>query len=205
MSQYEYLTEEDVLKLKKLEWLCFFIHLLVFVIINIVLHFLNKGVGPYNFVVNGVKVEYLHWAIFPLIAWGIGLITHFIIVLFFQNPLIHWRDAHLGSYTNEYKNKGIEISEKFIKWAKQKDEEKIGYVIHFIFFIYINLILIYLNYSGIGWQTEGGVKVPSLFIGFPNFPWFLFALFGWGFGLGIHTIVFIFGTVLAGYKPKEKE
>ena len=55
--------------------------------------------------------------------------------------------------------------------ARKSVEAKVGFYVHLIVYIVVNILLV-----GIWWFTGGG------------FPWFIFPLFGWGIAIVIHFI-----------------
>ena len=57
--------------------------------------------------------------------------------------------------------------------ARKSVEAKVGFYVHLIVYIVVNILLV-----AIWWFTGG----------FGTFPWFIFPLFGWGIAIVIHFI-----------------
>ena len=68
--------------------------------------------------------------------------------------------------------------EQIYEQAKKRVEEKKGFFIHLTVYIIVNIMLVLIW----AFATGGG------------FPWFIFALGGWGIGILLHFLgVFVFG------------
>ncbi len=68
---------------------------------------------------------------------------------------------------------------------KQANEAKTGFKINLTAYAVVNSALVTINMLTV-----------------PQFPWFLFPLCGWGFGVSMH---YIFGVRLLGKKAKEEQ
>lgn len=189
---FRFLIDADVRRIRMWEWIGFAIHAFVYAVVNYFLFNLNDQIGPGDFSVDDAHIKFLWWYLFPLLGWGAGLALHFLFVALLSGPLIRWRDGQVARSVLIY-GAGGAPSPRLLLWAKRKAEERLGFIIHFFFYVVINLILIEINFSGIGWVREPGAELPL-------FPWFWFPLIGWGFGFAIHVIVYVFATALAGYR-----
>lgn len=67
----------------------------------------------------------------------------------------------------------IVSDEELREIARKTAKEKVGFYTHFTIYIAVNALLIAI------WWATGGPGV---------FPWFIFALFGWGIGIAAHYI-----------------
>lgn len=74
MENHEY-TASEIEEAKKQvnEKIGFYIHLVIYILGNTVFHLINLWTGE------------LYWAIFPLLAWGLGLLFHGVQVFGFFN------------------------------------------------------------------------------------------------------------------------
>lgn len=84
MENHEY-TSQEYLEARKVvnERIGFYIHLFVYLTVNLFFHFINWKNGGY------------YWAIFPAAGWGIGLFFHGVGVFgFFNNSAWKQKQIH---------------------------------------------------------------------------------------------------------------
>ncbi|MDR2967338.1 MAG: 2TM domain-containing protein [Methanobacteriaceae archaeon] len=70
----------------------FYIHLFVYIVINIFL-----------FIINTVSTPGAWWFLFPLLFWGIGLLFHFLRVFVFENKIFgkEWEEKKIKEYMDD--------------------------------------------------------------------------------------------------------
>ena len=79
--------------------------------------------------------------------------------------------------------------EEVYRLARQRVEEKKGFYIHLVAYIFVNILLILI------WFFTGA-----------GFPWFIFPLGGWGIGILFHFLgVFVFSRSGGTWEKKEIE
>lgn len=72
----------------------FYIHLTVYITVNIALFILNMLISPKDL-----------WFVFPLLGWGIGLSVHFVVVILGGKWGSRWEDKKIKELMEKDENK----------------------------------------------------------------------------------------------------